>query len=233
MRSLETMSARSKLVLLVVQGALIIGLLAVVLFCSAGTLDWAQAWRLLAVYTVCYLISTTLLWLKVPALIDARRTKHSGVRRWDRLLVLGYEVMYFPMFVVAGLNRRFEWSRLPSWVTVAALVLIVAFFFLITWAPLVNAHLETYVRIQTDRGHTVIDSGPYAVVRHPAYAGLALFFVGLPLALGSLWSLIPGGVAVLLLAVRTALEDRTLLAELPGYRDYAQRVRWRWFPAVW
>ena len=111
--------------------------------------------------------------------------------------------------------------------------MIVVFFWLITWAPLANAHLETYVRIQTERDHRVCDTGPYRFIRHPAYVGLALFFVALPISLGSLWGLVPGTAAVALLIIRTALEDRTLQRELPGYAAYAQRVRFRWIPGVW
>ena len=122
---------------------------------------------------------------------------------------------------------------MPLGAALPGLALIVGYFAVATWAPLVNPHLETYVRIQADRGHRVIDGGPYRVVRHPTYAGLALFFLGIPLSLGSLWGLLPAAIAVTLLIVRTALEDRTLLAELDGYAAYSQRVRFRWIPGIW
>jgi protein-S-isoprenylcysteine O-methyltransferase Ste14 len=95
-----------------------------------------------------------------------------------------------------------------------------------------SLHFEPTVRVQTDRGHTVIDAGPYALVRHPGYADV-LLRLGIPLALGSCWALIPAGISYLVLVVRTVLEDRTLRAELPGYQEYAQRVRYRLVRSVW
>ena len=97
----------------------------------------------------------------------------------------------------------------------------------------VNKFFEPSVRIQTDRGHHVIDTGPYAIIRHPGYAFGFAFFLGIPLALGSLWGLIPAIIMSALLVVRTVLEDRTLQNELPGYKQYAERVRYRLVPGVW
>jgi protein-S-isoprenylcysteine O-methyltransferase Ste14 len=148
-------------------------------------------------------------------------------------LVLAYQTMYFPLFIISGLDQRLGWSDLPLIVSLIGLALVIAFFGLITWAPLHNRHLETYVRIQSDRDHQVCDTGPYRWIRHPAYLGLVLMYMGIPLSLGSLWALIPGVIAIVLLAVRTALEDRTLQAELPGYAEYAQRVRFWWMPGLW
>jgi protein-S-isoprenylcysteine O-methyltransferase Ste14 len=102
-----------------------------------------------------------------------------------------------------------------------------------TWAMAVNKFFERTVRIQTDRGHKVIDTGPYAIVRHPGYAGFVLFFVGGALCLGSLWALIPAGLASALLVLRTRWEDQTLQAELPDYKEYAQRVRYKLIPGMW
>jgi protein-S-isoprenylcysteine O-methyltransferase Ste14 len=103
----------------------------------------------------------------------------------------------------------------------------------VTWATSVNKFFEPSVRIQTDRGHRVIDIGPYGIIRHPGYAFGFAFFLGIPLALGSLWALIPAVMLCPLLVVRTVLEDRTLQNELPGYKQYAQRVRYRLVPGVW
>jgi protein-S-isoprenylcysteine O-methyltransferase Ste14 len=104
---------------------------------------------------------------------------------------------------------------------------------IVTWAEAVNKFFEPTVRIQTDRGQTVIDSAPYATVRHPGYVGGLLFAVGTALGLGSLWALIPAGIACLLLILRTQWEDQTLQAELPGYREYTERVRYKLIPGVW
>jgi protein-S-isoprenylcysteine O-methyltransferase Ste14 len=104
---------------------------------------------------------------------------------------------------------------------------------LVTWAEAVNKFFEPTVRIQTDRGHRVIDTGPYAVVRHPGYVGFTLLFLGAPVCLGSVWALIPAIAASALLVVRTRWEDETLQAELPGYAEYARRVQYKWIPGVW
>ena len=101
------------------------------------------------------------------------------------------------------------------------------------WAETVNRFFEPGVRIQTERGHHVIDTGPYALIRHPGYFAAVLLFVGIALSLGSWWALIPAGFGSLLLVLRTVWEDRTLHAELPGYAEYAQRVRFRLVPGVW
>ena len=103
----------------------------------------------------------------------------------------------------------------------------------LTWAEAVNKFFEPTVRIQTDRGHRVIDTGPYAIVRHPGYVSGFLVFIGMPLCLGSLWALIPAVLVCLLLVVRTIWEDQTLREELAGYEEYAQRVRYRLIPGVW
>ena len=103
----------------------------------------------------------------------------------------------------------------------------------LTWAESANKFFEPTVRIQTDRGHTVIETGPYAIVRHPGYVAACLLCLGMPLSLGSLWALIPGVLACLLLVLRTVWEDQTLRDELTGYRKYAQRVQYRLVPVVW
>ncbi|MGB0068047.1 MAG: isoprenylcysteine carboxylmethyltransferase family protein, partial [Isosphaeraceae bacterium] len=112
-------------------------------------------------------------------------------------------------------------------------VLLVAGLAGMTWAESVNKFFEQTVRIQTDRGHRVIDTGPYALVRHPGYVAACLLFMGMPLALGSLWALIPAVLSCLLLVLRTIWEDRTLRDELVGYEEYTQRVRYRLVPGVW
>ena len=129
-------------------------------------------------------------------------------------------------------DGRFHWFAVPWSVCGIGYVLLVAGMAGITWAESVNKFFEPTVRIQTDRGHTIIDTGPYAIVRHPGYVSAFFVFIGMALSLGSLWALIPAVMACLLLVVRTILEDRTLRTELPGYEEYAQRVRYRLIPGV-
>ena len=119
------------------------------------------------------------------------------------------------------------------WVCVLGYVLLVAGLAGMTWAESVSKFFEPTVRIQTDRGHRVIDTGPYAIVRHPGYVAACVLFMGMPLSLGSFWALVPAAVSCLLLVVRTVLEDKTLRNELVGYEEYTQRVRYRLVPGVW
>jgi len=136
--------------------------------------------------------------------------------------------------LVAGLDHRFNWSaEFPLWLIVIGFVVISLGYAFAAWALVENRFFYSVVCIQTDRGHVVCDSGPYGFVRHPGYAGNILGLFGIALALGSVWALIPATVASIIAVIRTALEDRTLQAELPGYRDYARRVRYRLIPAIY
>jgi protein-S-isoprenylcysteine O-methyltransferase Ste14 len=156
-------------------------------------------------------------------------------KAWDKVLAPLMAVSIgFPMVTVAGLDHRFGWSPgFPLWLIVIGFVMIALGYAFATWAMAENRFFSSVVRIQVDRGHSVCDSGPYRFVRHPGYAGNIPPLVGIVLALGSVWALVPAAVAAIITVVRTALEDRTLQAELPGYRDYAQRVRYRLIPGIY
>ena len=178
----------------------------------------------------------TLYLLRVnPDVIAGRVNRHERPRRWDLLLglLVALPAMLAIPIVAALGDGRFHWSHLPWWGCLAGYAVMLAGFFGVTWATSVNKFFEPSVRIQTDRGHRVIDTGPYRIVRHPGYVFAFAFFLGIPLALGSLWGLIPALIMSALLVVRTVLEDRTLQAELPGYKEYAGRVRYRLIPGVW
>jgi protein-S-isoprenylcysteine O-methyltransferase Ste14 len=139
----------------------------------------------------------------------------------------------FPLFIVAGLDHRFGWSPVfPTWLNILGFILILFGYAFAGWAMVENRFFSTMVRVQTDRGHRVCDSGPYRIVRHPGYAGNILALPGIVLALGSVWTIIPVIVALIISAIRTALEDQTLQEELQGYRDYVRRVRYRLIPGV-
>ncbi|TNE81249.1 MAG: isoprenylcysteine carboxylmethyltransferase family protein, partial [Gammaproteobacteria bacterium] len=140
----------------------------------------------------------------------------------------------FPLVIVAGLDHRYHWSpEFPLWLIAVGFILISLGYAFATWALAENHFFSSVVRIQTDRGHVVCDSGPYRFVRHPGYAGNVLALFGIVLALGSTWTLIPAIAATIIAVIRTALEDQTLQQELPGYADYAQRVRYRLIPGVY
>ncbi len=196
---------------------------------------WATGWLFLGVLLASSILFTLYLLRVNPDVIAGRVNRHERPRRWD--LLLGLLVALPAMLsipVVAGLDDgRYGWSQMPWWGCALGYALLITGRVGLTWAESVNKYFEPYVRIQTDRGHHVIDTGPYAIIRHPGYAFGSLLFLGMPLALGSLWALIPALVFGLLLVVRTVLEDRTLQNELPDYKQYAERVRYRLVPGVW
>jgi protein-S-isoprenylcysteine O-methyltransferase Ste14 len=137
-------------------------------------------------------------------------------------------------YILAGLDVRYGWTaQMPLTIQVIALVVSALGYALGTWAMVTNAYFSMIVRIQEDRDHAVVSDGPYRYVRHPGYTGTTTFELATPIMLGSLWALLPGVLAAALTVVRTALEDRTLQEELDGYRDYAQRVRYRLLPSIW
>lgn len=140
----------------------------------------------------------------------------------------------FPVVIVAGLDHRFEWSSLlPLLLIIIGFSLVTIGYTFACWAMVENRFFSGAVRIQKDRGHVVCDSGPYQIVRHPGYFGNILALAGIVLALSSVWTIIPAMIALVIAVVRTALEDRTLKEELPGYKEYAQRVRYRLIPGIY
>lgn len=212
-------------------------LMPVTLFASGWDLGWWQAW----VFSL-LIIAVSIggrMWAerRHPGLLAERQQfgKAPGVKPWDKVLAPLLAVsMSFPLFIVAGLDHRYGWSPVfPSWLSIVGLIIIALGYAFGGWALVENRFFSGVVRIQTERGHVVCDSGPYRIVRHPGYAGNILPLPGIVLALGSVWTLIPAAVALTIAVVRTALEDRTLQEELPGYREYAHRVRYRLIPGIY
>ena len=205
------------------------------LFLPAGTWMWTKGWLFFFVTVAASILITVYLRRVNPDVIAARVNRHDGTKRWDLLLGLVFILpTMLAMPIVAALDDgRFHWFYLPWWGCVLGYVLLTVGMVGVTWAESVNKFFEPSVRIQTDRGHRVIDGGPYAFVRHPGYASGFSVFIGMPLCLGSLWALIPAVLLCLLLVVRTIWEDQTLRKELVGYEEYAKRVRFRLIPGVW
>ncbi len=205
-----------------------------ILFAGAGRLDWGWAWLYLGICTAAVAVNATILLRHSPDLI-VERSRFGSMRRWDRDVSVAWSVFaYVVLPLVAALDARWGWSAalaLP-W-RIAAGAGLAATFALAGWAMAANAFFATQVRIQTERGHTVCTSGPYRFVRHPGYVGFILQGFATALLLGSFWALVPAAAAGALMVVRTALEDRTLRAELAGYPEYAVEVRWRLVPGVW
>ena len=204
------------------------------LFLPAGTWMWTKGWLFILVIVLASILGTLYLRRVNPEVIAARINRHKGTKRWDRILLAIFRPTVLTISVLAALDDgRFHWFHVPWWGCVVGYTLLIAGMVGLTWAESVNKFFEQTVRIQTDRGHKVIDTGPYALVRHPGYVAACLLFMGMPLSLGSFWTLVPAAVSCLILVVRTVWEDQTLREELAGYEEYAQRVRYGLVPGVW
>ncbi len=209
-------------------------MLAVLLFLAAGTVNWRAGWAMVIVMASWVFATAVVVIPRYPELLAERLGPKKGAKTWDTVLLSLYGLAMMIMWIVAGLDLRNSWSSgIGPEAQIGGMLLVIAGHALVVWATGVNAFFSQVVRIQTERGHTVVNSGPYRYVRHPAYTGAILLVLGAPLMLGSWWALIPGIICAVLMIVRTSLEDKTLLAELPGYTDYAQRTRYRLLPGVW
>ena len=208
-----------------------------VLLVCGGDFGWWQAWGYSLLIVAAGIGGRIWAERRHPGLLAERHDteKYKDAKAWDKVLApLMALSVSFPLPIVAGLDHRFGWSpAFPLWLIVLGFILTSLGYAFATWALAENRFFSTVVRIQTDRGHAVCDSGPYRLVRHPGYAGNIPPLLGIVLALGSVWALIPAVVTLIITVVRTALEDRTLQEELPGYRDYARRVRYRLIPAIY
>lgn len=208
-----------------------------ILFASAGTLAWSWGWALLAVIAASLAGQVLILVPINPDLLveRSRGVRAEGVKRWDKWLT-PFAAGILPMvcWILAGLDYRYGWSGpQPSWLHLSGLLGVLLGFGLFLWAMACNAFFSEGVRIQHERGHTVATSGPYRCVRHPGYSGAILYFLGTPFLLGSIWALIPAVLGSALYGARTFLEDKTLIEELPGYREYTRSTRYRLIPGVW
>jgi protein-S-isoprenylcysteine O-methyltransferase Ste14 len=205
----------------------------VCLFGSSGRLDWPNAWVLLGLNFAASVASSALI-SRNPALLAERRNVKAG-KSWDKPIV-AVVVLLGPVatWVTAGLEARFRWSDgIPHSAFVAGVVIAVFSAALIAWAMHSNQFFSSVVRIQKDRGHVVVTSGPYRFVRHPGYAGMAAFTLATPLILNSRLAFVPAVFTAGVTGLRTVLEDRTLHNELEGYADYAREVRYRLAPPIW
>jgi len=207
---------------------------AVTLFIPAGRWNWAWGWALVGLYAVWVSANALILIPRSPELLAERAQRKKGIKDWDAVLMSIVGILTLCKHILAGLDVRYGWTvGIPLWLQFVTLIIAALGYALGTWAMAANAFFSMIVRIQDDRGHAVVTGGPYQFVRHPGYVGTIAFELATPIMLGSLWALIAGVLAALLLVVRTALEDRTLHKELEGYTQYAQQTRYRLLPGVW
>ena len=209
--------------------------MAIIFFAAAGRYDIPRAWLFFGSMLVYFFVSIIILYEFNPQLIVERLKRKKDAKNWDKILmrVTNLFGVYIPV-AIAGLDiGRFRWSYLSIHFIIPGFVLWILSNFITTWAMAVNPHFEPTVRIQKDRDHQVITTGPYRIMRHPGYLGGILFYIASPFIIGSAYALIPGAIAVILITIRTALEDKTLLKELNGYSEYAEKVKYRLIPGIW
>jgi len=208
-----------------------------IFFVCAGDVGWWQGWAFSVLFSGAGVGGRFLAEKRHPGLMAERQNieKMQGAKAWDKVLAPLMAISFsFPLVIVAGLDHRYGWTPLfPTWLNILGLVLIALGYAFAVWAIAENRFFSTTVRIQTERGHSVCDSGPYRFVRHPGYAGNILAAAAIIMALDSLWTLIPAVAALVITVIRTSLEDKTLHEELTGYREYATHVRYRLFPGIY
>ena len=208
---------------------------ALILFVSAGRIDIPRAWIFVGIISLHYPVGFLIFYKFNPELIQQRaRGIRKDTKLWDKVLMPALVIMGYIVLAVVGLDvGRFQWSSLGIHFAVLGFVLYIFAAVLGNWAVITNPYYEPTVRIQKDRGHQVITTGPYKFVRHPGYVAAILFPISISLIIGSVYGLIPAGINLLLLIIRTSLEDKTLQNELNGYSEYAKRVKYRLLPWVW
>ena len=210
-------------------------LLAASLLLSAGTLFWWQAWVYLVTAAAILVLDYVVLVPISPDLLGERSRYQKGAKAWDQLLSrLMATIGPVVILIVSGLDYRNSWSNgFPGWIVVIAMEFVLLGGLLALWAMAANRFFVGMVRIQDERGHRVVKSGPYRYIRHPGYLGSIFYILFTPLALASYWAILPAVLTLGVILLRTYLEDKTLVEELAGYKEYTRQVCYRLIPAIW
>ncbi len=212
-------------------------LCALALFLAAGTIFWPAGWAFLVLFIGSNVALTRWLLRHNPGLLTERMTggfNRPGQPTWDKVFFVLLEVYFLAWLVLMPLDAvRFQWSQMPGWLQVVGAILLLASFYLFFLTFRENPYLSPAVRIQTERGQTVISTGPYHYVRHPMYAAAIIFIVGTTLFLGSWYGLLMGLIFIVGIGFRAVQEERVLRAELAGYDEYLGQVKYRFIPYIW
>ena len=205
------------------------------LFISSWNIYILRFWIFIIINLIYLIISTVILYKVNRELINQRGSIKSDAKLWDQFLMRIHNIiLIFALPIIIGLDiGRFQWSYLNYYYMIPGYLLYISSNILLIWAMAVNRHFEATVRIQKDRGHKVIASGPYRIIRHPGYLSGIIWTVGLPMILGSVYGFIPSVAAIVVIVIRTRMEDRTLLSELEGYIEYSKKVKYRLIPGIW
>jgi len=202
----------------------------------SGAWDWWEAWAYAIINILGFIVSRVLAARRNPDIIAerARSMELQGAKSWDKILSPALAFGGLIILIVAGADKGFGWT-IPFSLNarIVSLIVIVLGYAFGSWALIENKFFSGVVRIQTDRGHHVVTTGPYRIVRHPSYAGALWTYLAMPILFDSLWAFIPAVLLLGVLVLRTSLEDRTLQAELPGYKEFTQKTRYRLFPGIW
>ncbi len=230
------MASGKLLARLIVQSGAWIVFMGVLLFWPAGNWLWPEAWAFLAIFTLCSILFCAWLWRRDPALLESRMGSlvQKGQSNWDKVFMSTIVVGWNAWLVLMALDaQRWHTSQMPVWLEAAGALLILAGFAATVPVFRANSFAAPVVRVQEERGQYVIDTGPYAVVRHPMYAAALLYLAGVPLLLGSWYGLIGTALIALGVAWRASKEENLLKRDLAGYSAYMTRVRWRLVPYIW
>lgn len=231
-----SMEARNAVVKQTVLSTAMLAIMMAVFYVSAGRTDIPRSWFLFCVVFIYFVASHLVLYRYNPGLLIQRlKIRRKGSKKWDEVLMRANNLTALLLVpVVAGLDvGRYLWSSLGLPYAVVGVVSLVVASVLLNWAVIENPYFEATVRIQDERGHHVVTTGPYAIIRHPGYLSGILWLASIPLILGSLYAFAPVALYTVLMSLRTYLEDRTLQEELPGYAEYVERVKYRLFPGIW
>jgi len=205
-------------------------LLGLLFFLPAGTWAYWQAWMWLVTITLLMLVTLRYLIKNDPALLERRmRMRERQSQQQKVILVSG--IFLVLSFLLPGLDIRYGWSNMPAWVAILANLIVIVGYLLVVWVFRTNSYTSRIVEVES--GQKVITTGPYAIVRHPMYVGAFLTYAFTPLALGSYWAFIPGVIILPALTFRILDEEKLLLHDLPGYREYTQKVKNRLLPGIW
>jgi protein-S-isoprenylcysteine O-methyltransferase Ste14 len=222
---------------LTIRVSLLILFITVFIFLLAGRLNYWQGWVFIGLYTLIVVIMLFLVQKnpELMELIEERFHPGPGTKWWDKVFIVLYTIISFFYIAIGALDAgRFHWGPgIPVFIYILCGILYIAASLFSLWAIWTNKFFSSIVRIQKDRGHYVINSGPYGYVRHPGYSAGMIIFPALAALLGSVIAILPALILDILLIVRTYLEDTTLKNELDGYEEYAERVRYRLIPGVW
>ncbi len=209
---------------------------ALALFLAAGTVAWPAGWVFLVLFFGFTVALSRWLLKHNPGLLTERMTGigKPDQKTWDKVFFAAANVLFLAWLILMPLDAvRFGWSQMPSWVQAVGAVLLLCSFYLFFLTFRENTYLSPAVRVQAERGQTVVSTGPYHYVRHPMYATAIIFLVGVTLLLGSWYGLLLALLLVVGIAFRAVQEERTLRAELPGYDEYMAQVKYHLIPYVW